>query len=321
MENTEERGNTHFGLKFTFLIQPKASSLFTSSLTNGMSQSALALFFSKLRGRRVWKGNSCPSTRVLTTNSGAFNYDSTANTDDGNCCYISGCTDDTAFNYSSNACYDDGSCIAVVLGCIDVTAFNYNEDANTDDGNCCYIGGCMDSSAFNYDATACYDNGTCIAVVLGCTDLTAFNFDLDKRNQKFKPTDGYRSFYSFDVPLISENNTLTNTISHRYYSQYFDNNVASLSMFLKTANSITGDDVKLSERLNIPSSRLRGFERGKVGPKDGNDFIGGNYVYALNATTTVPQVFQNLQNLDLSLFFETFYLAPHPFQCVFYTHP
>ena len=131
-----------------------------------------------------------------------------------------------------------------------------------------------------------------------------FNFDLDKRNQKFKPTDGYRSFYSFDLPLISENNTLTNTISHRYYSQYFDNNVFSLSMLLKTTNSITGDDVKLSERLNVPSNRLRGFESGKVGPKDGNDFIGGNYVYALNATTTMPQLFQNLQNLDLSLFFD-----------------
>ena len=25
-------------------------------------------------------------------------------------------------------------------------------------------------------------------------------------------------------------------------------------------------------------NRLRGFEKGKVGPKDGNDFIGGNYV-------------------------------------------
>ena len=73
-------------------------------------------------------------------------------------------------------------------------------------------------------------------------------------------------------------------------------------MLLKTTNSITGDDVKLSERLNVPSNRLRGFESGKVGPKDGNDFIGGNYVYALNATTTMPQLFQNLQNLDLSFF-------------------
>ena len=61
--------------------------------------------------------------------------------------------------------------------------------------------------------------------------------------------------------------------------------------FLKSANSLTGDDVKLSERLFIPSSKLRGFERGKVGPKDGNDFIGGNYACCNKFSSTLPQIF------------------------------
>ena len=60
---------------------------------------------------------------------------------------------------------------------------------------------------------------------------------------------------------------------------------------LKSANSITGEDVKLTERLGVPSRRLRGFESGKVGPKDGNDFIGGNFVTALNFSTAIPQLF------------------------------
>ena len=34
---------------------------------------------------------------------------------------------------------------------------------------------------------------------------------------------------------------------------------------------------QLSERINVPSSKLRGFEYGKIGPKDGADFVGGNY--------------------------------------------
>ena len=38
----------------------------------------------------------------------------------------------------------------------------------------------------------------------------------------------------------------------------------------------------MSERLFVPVSRLRGFEKAKVGPKDGKDFIGGNYVASLN---------------------------------------
>ena len=35
-----------------------------------------------------------------------------------------------------------------------------------------------------------------------------FDFDYDKRNQKFQTSDGFRSFYSLDVPVISETNSL-----------------------------------------------------------------------------------------------------------------
>ena len=41
---------------------------------------------------------------------------------------------------------------------------------------------------------------------------------------------------------------------------------------LNAANSISNKDIKLSERINIPSSRLRGFEKGKVGPKENSDY-------------------------------------------------
>ena len=37
-----------------------------------------------------------------------------------------------------------------------------------------------------------------------------FNFDYDKRNQKFKTSDGFRSIYSLNLPIISDTNTLTN---------------------------------------------------------------------------------------------------------------
>ncbi len=129
-------------------------------------------------------------------------------------------------------------------------------------------------------------------------------FDYDKRNQKFKPTDGFRSNYTLDIPVISETNTLTNTYNYKFFTELYENNVSSISVFLQSANSITGDDVKLSERLNIPSNKLRGFERGKVGPKDGNDFIGGNYISTLNINTTVPKIFENSENLDVLFFLD-----------------
>ena len=54
----------------------------------------------------------------------------------------------------------------------------------------------------------------------------------------------------------------------------------------------------------IPSKKLRGFERGKVGPKDGNDFIGGNYLTAINFTSSIPKLLENSQNLDFVAFLD-----------------
>ena len=130
-------------------------------------------------------------------------------------------------------------------------------------------------------------------------------FDYDKRNQRYKTTDGFISNYSIDIPVVSDTNTLTNTYSYKYYSELFENNVSSFSLYLRAANSLTGDNVKLTERLFIPSNRLRGFEKGKVGPKDGDDFIGGNYVSAINISSTVPQFLPNLENLDVLVFFDS----------------
>ena len=68
-------------------------------------------------------------------------------------------------------------------------------------------------------------------------------------------------------------------------------------------NSID-DDVRVSRRVYIPSSKLRGFETGKFGPKDGEEYVGGNFGSAINLNTTVPSIFTENENLDLSLFFD-----------------
>ena len=129
-------------------------------------------------------------------------------------------------------------------------------------------------------------------------------FDYDKRNQRFKPDDGFRSIYTLDLPAISDTYTLTNSYSYQKYNSFYDNNVSSFSIYFESANSISGDDIKLTERLFVPSRKLRGFERGKVGPKDGADFIGGNYITAFNASTTLPVLFENSELLDATLFLD-----------------
>ena len=78
--------------------------------------------------------------------------------------------------------------------------------------------------------------------------------------------------------------------------------ISTFSFLFKGASSLTDDDIKLSERLYIPGRKLRGFESGKIGPKDGSDYIGGNYVSSINATTTLPKVLENAQNIDIVVF-------------------
>jgi len=135
---------------------------------------------------------------------------------------------------------------------------------------------------------------------------TFFNqtISYDKRNQKFKTSDGYISRFTQNVPLISENYTLTNAYDYKIYNQWLDENVFSFGFFVKTSNSLSGKDIKLSDRLFLPSNKLRGFEFGKVGPKDGTDYIGGNYAASINLATTLPQIMPNLQNTNFSVFLD-----------------
>ncbi len=135
---------------------------------------------------------------------------------------------------------------------------------------------------------------------------TFLNIDLDydKRNQKYKTSDGFRSFYAVNLPVVSENNSLTNTYIFSFFEELYQDNVTKLSFYAKSSTSLTNDDIKLSERIFLPSHRLRGFVSGGVGPKDGNDFIGGNYASSVNIQTSIPQLLPNIQNMDVSMFLD-----------------
>ena len=130
------------------------------------------------------------------------------------------------------------------------------------------------------------------------------NFDYDTRNQRFQTTDGLRSRYFLDLPAISETATVSNSYIFKNYTELYENNVSSFSIYLQMSKSFKDKDIKLSERIILPSNRLRGFERGKVGPKDGNDFIGGNYAASINFSSTIPQILENSENIDFLVFLD-----------------
>ena len=133
-----------------------------------------------------------------------------------------------------------------------------------------------------------------------------FNYGLtyDLRDQKFQTKDGSLFYFNQELPMISENNEIKNSVEYATYHQISDSLVTKLSFFGSAVNSISDDDVRISKRLYIPYRKLRGFEKGKVGPKDGSDYVGGNYVSSINASTTLPKLFPDWENTDFIVFLD-----------------
>ena len=134
-------------------------------------------------------------------------------------------------------------------------------------------------------------------------NLFSFNISFNKLNNNFKPTDGFITNFSQTLPIYSEDWSFENSFSTSKYMSLNDNLTLSARFLLKTINSLD-DDVRVSKRINIPGRYLRGFESGKIGPKDGTQFIGGNYASSLNLNSTLPNVFFENENIDLNFFID-----------------
>ncbi len=147
---------------------------------------------------------SCLTEIILgCTSESAFNFNPTANLDDGSCieetlgCTNSayaefnpaatndtdpssciteatfGCTVESALNFDPTANVNDGSCVLVVEGCLNDAFVEFNPSATVDDGSCLIvvIAGCTDPDYVEYFEPANTDNGTCSVFVNGgCTD-------------------------------------------------------------------------------------------------------------------------------------------------------
>ncbi len=133
----------------------------------------------------------------------------------------------------------------------------------------------------------------------------SYGLTLNKLNQNFQPSEGSRNQFSQDIPILSDDWSLVNSYTFSKYLRLGKDNIFSINFLAKTVNSLTGENVRVSKRIFIPSRRLRGFEFGKIGPIDSGDYIGGNYASSLSFNSTLPQLFPTLQNIDFSLFFDT----------------
>ena len=135
------------------------------------------------------------------------------------------------------------------------------------------------------------------------SDFT-YGITLDKRNQSFQPTEGYSTSFFQSLPLIQDSSSIINTFNANTWHEISENVIGSLKFQAKTVHGID-DNVRLTNRLFVSGRKLRGFVRGKVGPKDGTDWIGGNYVTGLSVEAQLPNLLPESYKTDFSLYLDT----------------
>ena len=118
------------------------------------------------------------------------------------------------------------------------------------------------------------------------------------------PTGGAISSFSQTIPIYADRSFITNTISHSSYKSITEDIIGAGKLYISSINGLGEDDVRLSKRRNLSSKRLRGFEKGKVGPIDGLDHVGGNYAAALNLEANLPNILPENTNTDVGAFID-----------------
>ena len=131
-----------------------------------------------------------------------------------------------------------------------------------------------------------------------------YGFRSDNRNRAFMPTSGYITNFEQKFPIYADKQALTNTFSVSNYKQLSENMIGASKIFASSINGFGGDDVRLNERRGLSSNRLRGFERGKIGPLDGSDHVGGNYAAALNFEANFPNLLPDSTRTEIGTFLD-----------------
>ena len=132
-----------------------------------------------------------------------------------------------------------------------------------------------------------------------------YSIKYDQRNSPYRTTQGYITNFYQELPIISDSSELTTSFEMSKYKKLSSSGmIGKISLFNRIVNTISSDDVRISRRIQLPPNKLKGFENGKIGPIDGDDYVGGNYASALNFSTTLPQILPTFQNVDFSYFID-----------------
>jgi len=212
------------------------------------------------------------------------------------------------YNYSGNA----------VFAAIDISSTDAKESSGYESSNTGFSLGTQFEQYENvYFAPSLTANLEDIEVEASASDsvkkmdgtFTNLDFDysviVDQRNQAFQPTEGYRSQFSQSLPIILDSSHIKNGFNISAYRDFSDDIIGVFKLYGQSVHGLDDEDVRITSRLYLPQKRLRGFNTRKVGPKDGEDWVGGNYTTAAGFEALLPNLLPESTRTDVSLFVDT----------------
>jgi len=131
-----------------------------------------------------------------------------------------------------------------------------------------------------------------------------YGIALDQRDRVYGTTDGYLSKFSQAIPVYADSPYIKNSYLFNKYKTISPNVIGAFKFLATAIHGLDDKDVRLSKRINLSSKRLRGFENGKVGPKDGKDYVGGNYAIVTNFEAKLPNLLPESTKTDVGFFLD-----------------
>jgi outer membrane protein insertion porin family len=144
-------------------------------------------------------------------------------------------------------------------------------------------------------------NATSYERLLAGTDTIStlgYKLKYDRRNSRYKPSSGFS--FEIDQELAGIGGTsyyIKNRINYSTYKKLSDRFVGALKFQAGNLNGYNGKYAPLSSNYKLGGKKLRGFKSGKVGPRTGNSYTGGQYFYLTSLETNIDF---NLDAFDIT---------------------
>ena len=110
----------------------------------------------------------------------------------------------------------------------------------------------------------------------------------DRRNSRYKPSDGFNFKLSQDLAgLGGDSYYYKNNFEFNYYKRLSKRFIGAYKFQGGNINGYNDKYSPLSSNFKLGGKKLRGFKSGKIGPKLGNSYTGGQYFYLTSLETNI----------------------------------